>query len=107
MQLNDPSSVSPLGSLNASATAEEKLLVGTQELLPEPLLVQDVGREYLRGNATCQVFNALATEAPFDGRKVSMSLGVALFQQGQPRLLLMGALGKIQGTAVRLIYSSV
>lgn len=59
------------------------------------LLVKNVGGVYLGCHATREIFDALATIAPFDGGIVAMSFGVGLFQQWQPRLVGVFTLCKV------------
>ena len=69
--------------------------------------VQDVGCNQFGGNTTGKIFKALATETALNTSIVSMSLGIAFFQQWQPGLLGMLALGKVKRSTVGLINGAI
>lgn len=96
MQLNDALALAPAAAPYPGRAAEQEVLVDLHELfVPKVLLVEDVGRVDLGGDAACEVLDALAAVPALDGRVVTVSLGIGLLQERQPGLLWVLALCEV------------
>jgi hypothetical protein len=106
--LDDALAVAVAAAPDARRAAEEELLVDAHQLvLPEGLAVENVRGVDLGGDATRQVLDPFAGETALDGGVVAVGLGVALFEEGEPGLVGVLALGEVQGAAVGLVGVAV
>lgn len=97
----------------AGCAAKEEVLVDLHKLLlPEIVLVKDISREHFGRHTAREILNSFARESAFNSSKVlfastavfagvnhsyPVSLGVCLFHQWQPGLILVLALSKVEG----------
>lgn len=96
MKLDDALALTPASAPDASGAPEQEVLVDLHQLLvPEVLLVQDVGRVNLGRHAAREVLDAFAAIAALDGGIVAVRFGICLLEQRQPGLVGVGALSEV------------
>lgn len=96
MELNNALALAPASSPHAGRASEKEVLVDLHELfVPEVLLIKDVGRVDLRGDAAREIFNTFAPVSAFYGGVIAMCFRIGLFQQRKPGLVGVLALCKV------------
>lgn len=89
------------------SASKEKVFIDSHELLPKLLLVQNVRREDFCGDAPGEILDTLSNKTAVDRSVVAMSLGVSLLEEGQPSLVGVTALGKVESCRSDLHHIAV